>query len=130
MSCSVADGGPICEYTASLGLVRAKTSPACSGLVWWAILRFASSGSMPARWYRPRRSRGGAIGRYLLVRNLIRIAQGVDLLVHEVAVPEDLGAQILTMPLWLWVLLGALAIASWLVLHRRYTLMPSVYVAK
>lgn len=41
-----------------------------------------------------------------------------------------LGAQILTMPLWLSVLLGALAIASWLVLRRRHALIPSVYVAK
>lgn len=37
-----------------------------------------------------------------------------------------LGDQILTMPLWVWVLLGALAIASWLVLRRRRGLMPSV----
>jgi uncharacterized membrane protein YdjX (TVP38/TMEM64 family) len=41
-----------------------------------------------------------------------------------------LGDQMLTMPLWVWVLLGALAIASWLVLHRRRGPLPSVDDAK
>jgi SNARE associated Golgi protein len=47
-----------------------------------------------------------------------------------VILPSVLGNQMLTMPLWVWVLLGALAIASWLVMRRRRGLMPSVDVAK
>lgn len=31
-----------------------------------------------------------------------------------------LGDRMLTMPLWAWALLGALAVASWIVLHRRW----------
>jgi uncharacterized membrane protein YdjX (TVP38/TMEM64 family) len=31
-----------------------------------------------------------------------------------------LGDRMLTMPMWAWVLLGALALASWVVLHRRW----------
>ena len=48
-SCSVVSGMTMCEYTASLGFVLAKISPACSGVTWCSITDLARSGRTPAR---------------------------------------------------------------------------------
>lgn len=40
-----------------------------------------------------------------------------------------LGDQMVTMPLWAWVLLGALALASWVALHRRWRTFPGAATA-